>query len=295
MRGAPVKLAESQSFRPALDLLVTQERLRAVALTTGFALESLPRGVIAGFDLGTLYLAELPAPNAEEARLLFERRQIRDVKRRTPDPNVVVLSGTNEGIPVGLLTIDDRVAIYGVGDPTLWRVAEAYALKKLRAKTAFAGAALAGQDLESRDAPLAAHLPGPFEERWHRAAGGLLAVSTSLTATLTPTGPHRAVLELSLHGDFTDSNAAERLRSTYMSVAGSSTGSLLGLSAALDARATLNATGDRVSLTVPLPLTDIARGARAATAADISEILGLANPRAEPLTPTSTPDTRQKL
>jgi hypothetical protein len=292
VRGSPAKLAESQSFRPALELLISSERLRAVAHTTGFALETLPRGVIAGFDLGTLYLAELPAKSAAKARQRFESRQIRDVATRSPDPNIVVLSGMNEGIPVGLVTLDERVVAYGVGDPTLCRVVEAYARGRLRAKSAFEGAALAGQASETDEAPLAVHVPGPFDERWHQAAGGLLEITTSLSAKLTPRGPQSASFELTLHGDFAGSNAAERLRSTYRAVAGSSTGTLLGLSSALDAHLAVSKDEQRVTLSVPLPITEVAKGAKAATSADLDEIFRLSPASSAAPTPTSTPDSR---
>lgn len=292
VEGSPAKLAESQSFRPALDLLLSQDRLRAVAQTTGFALEALPRGVIAGFDLGTLYLAELPKATAAEARARFEARQIHDVNKRTPDPNIVVLSGINEGIPVGMVTLDDRVVAFGVGDPMLWRVVEAYARGRLKAKRAFEGAALAGLPSETEGTIFSAYVPGPFDERWAHAAGGLLAVSTALSAELTPSGPGRATLRLSLYGDFADSSADERLRSTYMSVASSSTGTLLGLNAALDANVVINRANDRVDLVVTLPLTQIAKGVGAVTSGDLSEIFGLSRDRAVSPPPTSSPDSR---
>ena len=289
LRGSPAKLAESQSFRPALELFITKERLRAVAQTTGFALETLPRGVIAGFDLGTLYLAELPNATASTARARFESRQIHPPSKRTPDPNIVVLTGMNEGLPVGLVTIDDRVVIYGIGDPMLCRVVEAYARGKLKAKSAFQGAALAGLAAESEGALVAAHVPGPFEERWQQAAGGLLSITTALTAKLTPTSADHATLELALHGDFAGSNAEERLRSTYMSVASSSTGTLLGLGSALDARTVTNMQSDRVALMVPLPLTEIAKGARAVTSGDLVDIFRLTPSAANAPAPTSSP------
>jgi hypothetical protein len=292
VRGSPAKLAESQSFHGALQLLLSKERLRAVAQTTGFALETLPRGVIAGFDLGTLYLAELPSATAREARAHFVARQIQEPTQRTPDPNVVVLTGMNEGQPIGLVTIDDRVVAYGVGDPMLCRVVEAYARGKLKAKTAFHGAALAGLDAETEGALLAAHVPGPFGERWQNAAGGLFSIATALSAKLTSTSPDHATLEVTLYGDFAGSNAAERLRSTYMSVASSSTGGLLGLGAALDARTMTNAQSDRVTLMVPLPLTEIAKGARAVTRGDLDDIFRLSPTNAGVLAPTSAPELR---
>lgn len=292
LRGSPAKLAESQSFRPALDALLSQDRLRAVAQTTGFSLQSLPSGVIAGFDLGTLYLAELPEPTAAQARARFKARQIHDVRERRPDPSIVVLSGLSQGIPIGLVTIDERVVAYGVGDPMLTRVVEAYARGKLKAKSAFRGAALADAKSETDGALIAAHVPGPFDERWQSAAGGLLAVTTALSAKLVPTSAGHALLELTLHGDFGGTNAAERLRSTYMSVASSSTGSMLGLGNSLDARTVTNMQSDRVVLMVPLAITEIANGARAVTSGDLADILRLTPNGTTPPAPTSSPEIR---
>jgi hypothetical protein len=296
LRGAPAKLAESQSFRPALDALFAAERLRAVAQTTGFALETLPHGVIAGFDLGTLYLAELPAATAAEARARFEARQIHGATKRTPDPNIVVLSGLSEGVPVGLVTIDDRAVAYGVGDPLLWRVVEAYARGKLKAKTAFQSAALAGHDDDSRSYAISAHVPGPFTGRWESAAGGLLSVATSLSAKLSERGPDHGLLELAIDGDFGDNDATERLRATYMSVAASSTGALLGLGNSLDPQVLSNESNDHIVLRVLLNLTEVAKGSRAATSANLDEIFGVSGSapamQDSPLAPTSSPDSR---
>jgi hypothetical protein len=293
VRGSPAKLAESQSFRPALDVLLTPERRRAVAQTTGFALDTLPWGVIAGFDLGTLYLAELPAATAAAARARFTARQIHEPTQRLPDPNIVVLSGMSEGIPLGLVTIDERVVAYGVGDPMLCRVVEAYARGKLKAKSALHGAALEGLELANdTTAPIAVHVPGPFEPRWQGAAGGLLSIATALSAKLTPTSKDHALLELTLHGDFAGANAAERLHATYMSVASSSTGTTLGLSSALEARTVTNLQNDRIALMVPLPITEIAKGARAVTSGDLADIFRLSPDDAASTTPTSSPELR---
>ncbi|HVY29395.1 MAG TPA: hypothetical protein VHB79_22705 [Polyangiaceae bacterium] len=292
VRGSPAKLAESQSFRPALAELLSGERLGAVARTTGFALETLNHGLIAGFDLGTLYLAELPSTTAAQARARFSARQIHDISTRNPDPGIYVLSGLNEGVPIGLVTIDEQVLAYGVGDPLLCRVVEAYARGRLKAKKAFEGAALRGLDVETADALVAAYVPGPFDERWQSAAAGLLGITTAVSAKLTATQPGRAALEVSLHGDFADSDAPERLRSTYMSVASSSTGTLLGLDAALDARTLLSPKNDVVSLQVPLPITDIARHTHAVTSGDLGEILRLSPGSSGIATPTSAPESR---
>jgi hypothetical protein len=100
------------------------------------------------------------------------------------------------------------------------------------------------------------------------------------------------MLEITLHGDFAGSNAAERLRSTYMSVASSSTGGLLGLGAALDARTMTNAQSDRVTLMVPLPLTEIAKGARAVTSGDLDDIFRLSPTSSRVSAPTSSPELR---
>jgi hypothetical protein len=174
----------------------------------------------------------------------------------------------------------------------LWRVVEAYARGRLKAKSAFKGAALAGHETAHDAYPISVHVPGPFNERWQSAAAGLLAVATSLSAKLAPSGPGRALLELTLEGDFSGSNAAERLQATYMSVAASSTGTLLGLNNALDARTTTNEANDHIILRVPLKLTEIAKGARAATSADLDEIFRVNATEPKPLAPTSAPDLR---
>jgi hypothetical protein len=75
-------------------------------------------------------------------------------------------------------------------------------------------------------------------------------------------------------------------------VAGSSTGVLLGLARALEAKAELSANGDRVTLAVPLPITEIAKGARAAANADLTEIFGLPKASRVDDTPTLAPDSR---
>jgi hypothetical protein len=163
----------------------------------------------------------------------------------------------------------------------------------LKAKTAFQGAALAGQETATSDAPISVHVPGPFNERWQNAAGGLLSVATSLSAKLVPSGPEHASLELAIDGDFGDGNAAERLQATYMSVAASSTGALLGLGQSLDAQTKSNEANDHIVLRARLQLTGIARGARAATSADLDEIFRLSpvapSTQTAPLAPTSSP------
>jgi hypothetical protein len=123
-----------------------------------------------------------------------------------------------------------------------------------------------------------------------------LSVATALSAKLVPNGPERASLELAIDGDFGDGNAAERLQATYMSVAASSTGALLGLSHSLDAHTNANEANDHIVLRAQLELTNIARGARAATSADLDEIFRLSpvtpSTQTAPLPPTSAPQLR---
>jgi hypothetical protein len=272
---SPAKLSENQSFRPALDILFSRARLHGYERSTGIELDRIEHAAIAGFDAATLYVARLPPNAAESVRARFEARQLRGANQRRPAPGLVVMTGASQGAPVGLATIDERVLAYSTGSLIYVRIAEAYALGKLKAKRAFEGAALSGL-LLAEEAPIAAFVPGPVPEQWEHAAGGLLQVTTALTLRLWPKSKERGLAELTLHGDFTGAGATERLRAAYMSVAGSSTGALLGLASALDPRAIEQ--GDRVTLRVPLSLTEIARGARAATSADVSEIVRLSGP-----------------
>ena len=93
-----------------------------------------------------------------------------------------------------------------------------------------------------------------------------------------------------------NNDAAERLQATYMSVAASSTGTLLGLGSSLDAQTMANETNDHIVLRVRLKLTEIAKGARAATNADLDEIFRFSpvvpSNQTQPLAPTSAPEFR---
>ena len=77
-----------------------------------------------------------------------------------------------------------------------------------------------------------------------------------------------------------------------MSVASSSTGTLLGLGSALDVRTVTNAQSDRVTLMVPLPLTEIAKAAHSATNGDLTDILRLSADSPLNVAPTSSPPIR---
>jgi hypothetical protein len=67
---------------------------------------------------------------------------------------------------------------------------------------------------------------------------------------------------------------------------------LLGLNNALDVRVVANEANDRVVLVASLPLTEIAKGARAVTTGDLSEILRLSPSTPVSPAPTSSPDLR---
>ncbi len=203
----------------------------------------------------------------------------------------MVLTGVTDGMPTTLVDVDERVVAYAVGDPLLGKIVEAYARRRLKAQPAFQGAALRGLEPTSfDDAPVAAFAPGPFVGKWERGAGGLLAGATAISAFLYPKGVGRALLELDLQGDFGAGEAVERLRAAYAAIAASSTGTLLNLGANIDSRVT--AASDRLTLRVPLPLTEVARGARAATVADVDEIFRLSpTSEGQPDAPSS-PDSR---
>ncbi len=182
VQGSPAKLAESQSFRPGLDLLFTPERLRATAQTTGFALDTLARGVIAGFDLGTLYLAELPAATA--ARPEPALRRVRSTSRPSaaPIPTSSCSAGSAKACRSDSSPSTIESSAYAVGDPLLCRVVEAYARGKLKAKRAFEGAC-PRRARRRKQGRAAGGLPSPgrFRSVGKMAAGGLLSIATALS------------------------------------------------------------------------------------------------------------------
>jgi hypothetical protein len=143
-------------------------------------------------------------------------------------------------------------------------------LPALRAPPLAAAAARLGEG------PLRAFAPGPFEGDWARGLGGLLGGATALAARLRPgSGPGAPLkLRLLLLGAWgTDAPAAsERLAAAFHVLAEDPLGRLTGLDRPVEGP-TATGDADALALDVALDPVTLARGVRAATGADLPEIM----------------------
>ena len=259
----------------ATALVFAPERLDAFAEVTGIRLERLPMGVIAGYDLGTLYLAEIEGLEAPIVRARFSARLVEGgiVHERAGLHRIV--GTTPSGAVRALVTVDDRAVAFASGDATLARVVEAYARKHLRSPTALRGAALSLLPPLSDDTLMAFLAPGPFSSEWGGAAGGILAatLAVSIEARVATHGRLHATLTLAGAWEASAADAVQKLELAWSDLQRSPTGHLLGLDQASGQKASGNL--QHLTLSADLPVGPLARGLRDATSADVREILEL--------------------
>jgi hypothetical protein len=268
----------------ALSPLVPRSRLDAYRDNTGVDLTSLNSALVAGFDLGTLYLAEDPGDLAP-VELAFRERLIAEVDTKNPHPALTRVNGVVGRTPQGLLLYDGHWIAASVGDPTLLNIVEAFTRKKLkRAVPALRGAGLSPLADFSERAPLRLLVPGPFEGRWMLAAEGLLAAADGVALAASPKGAERVAVSLAIEGPWDTTrevSPAEKLRLAWEDLAASSTGKLFGLDTPLTPP-TIENTKTRVTLSTELELQPIVAGLHAAVSAEIGEILSPSERSSEP-------------
>lgn len=233
--GSPQALAHAPALSELRQRWLTDGRAAAFARATGIDLARTQRGLIAGFDLGTLYLADASGWVAPPELAFTDRLAGSELKRRT-HPRITSLSGVVGTRPQALVRVDDALVAYAIADLTLARVVESFALGRFaNVATAFEGAALSGLPAALREPrPLALYLLGPFDpERiagtWPLGdAAGLLAGASALVVTVEPEGPLLA-LQVALSGSWRGDVDAERLLATWRATAAAPLGRALGL------------------------------------------------------------------
>jgi hypothetical protein len=269
--GSPRYFADQASLREPLAKLFTPERLDAFALATGIDLRRSERALVGSFELGELYLVDgsgwVAAPE-----LRFTERLAGSARSERPHSEIWRVSGLVSGRPQTLVRIDDRALAVAVGDPTLARAAEAYALGKLRrTPTALHGAALATLPEALRQpAPLAAYALGPFEGEWARAAGGLLSGALAVGARFELMGD-ALTARLVLSGDW-DGAAAHELEAAWTRLATSELGRLLALDHPLSAPR-VSASAELLELELALEPRALLAGLHATVAGNVNELL----------------------
>jgi hypothetical protein len=265
---------------PSLATIIAPERLDAFAHATGFRLDRVTLGAIAGYDFGTLYLAELDGPEAPLVRARFSEKLVDGGLTRVRSGVYRIVGTTASGDVRALVTVEDRYIAFATGDSTLVRIVEAYAHDRLRSPTALRGAGLRDLPALSDDALIAFLAPGPFTNEWGNAASGVVASAEALSIVVTKAAAGRLRAKLTLAGDWEQaSEALAKLEIAWAELRTSPTGRLLGLEQAnpLDP----GTSPQFLTLSAEFEIGPLARGLRAATSADVREILELDAPSHE--------------
>jgi hypothetical protein len=270
----PKQLFLERELADAITEIVPNVRLDAFAESTGVDLRRVTRGVVAGFSYSTLYLAELPDGVAKAVRERFSERLLAGAVTKEPRPNLLRVTGVVGQTPETLLTVEERWLAVAVGDPSVARIAEAYAEGRLKNSPS----ALHGSALSTLPEPAANNVavllaPGPFADEWQRAAGGLLESALAFGIALRPLADGKVAATLWLSGAWqTSAEAAkDQLRSAWVTLCRSSAGRLFSL----PETAILTASPELLTLETTLDLKPLVRGLKAAVLGDISELLRL--------------------
>jgi hypothetical protein len=280
VEGSPRRIWDNPRLHGALAELLPDAKLDGFAERTGVDLRRLESALIAGFDMGTLYLGECSESCGPRARARFiERLSGREVVTLTDtEPAAASVMGTLDGEPFGFLDMGRFVGVAS-RDLTLARIPVAYALGKLK-KTppALRGAALSTLPDLGRDRLATFYAPGPFEGEWTRGLHGMLSAALALALYVEPVDDEYLRFTVVMSGDFSEAGQAalDELTRVFGEIAASSTGKLFAFERARSIRGSFNP--QYLTLSAELPLSPLVSGLRAAVIADVWEILGLPKP-----------------
>jgi hypothetical protein len=271
----------------ALALVFPEERMQSFARASGgVELREADELVVASYPSSVLLLAhQFIDPGRVEAafRARTVRVEGRVVEGAPGDPRGAI---TRLWGPTG--TEREQLAIFGFDAIGLergrfgpLRAAELFAQGKLkRASPALRAPPLSHLAELLGDAPVRAFAPGPFDGDLERAAGGLLGASTAVGGAARVVdgaagrGPGVAVRVILLGAWGPEAPAAaERLRAVFDLVAVSGVGRLMGL-AHCTAGPTASSSAEALTLDWTVDAGTLAEGLRAATGAEVSEIMG---------------------
>ena len=276
-------LAEPELSR-AIQQIIPRARFDAFAESSGVDLRVLGEAAIASFPYSTLYVADLPRGVAALARARFGERLLTEGVSKRSHSGLIRITGVIGQTPETLLTVDDRLLAVSVGDPVQAKIAEAYALERLKhSPAALQGAALSTLPELASNNGAVFFAPGPFADEWQRAAGGLLQSTVAVAIAAQPISGGKVATTVYLAGAWQDSadDAARRLRGAWSTFARSSSGRLFELTDVAE----VSASSDVLCLRVELELAGLVRGVRASVLADLSEILNLPQKSADPSGP----------
>lgn len=245
-------------------------------------------GAIAGFQAGTLLLAELGEPNAALVRERFQAHLDGGGITRMPQSHVHRVFGTTRAGPRALLTVDDDFIAVATDDTSLVRIVEGYAGRRLRSPSALDGVALRTLAKPPDDALAAFYAPGPFEGQWAGDLAPVLHDAIGASVVLRPGASGVVLAVLSVAGHFAPdpSSHGEALRRHFDELCSSPTGDLIGLGQVRSPKVVADL--HHLTLTAELPLEPIVKGLHAATIGDVHEIFDVV-PKAQTDEPAGEP------
>jgi hypothetical protein len=268
----PQRIFRDSALRDLALSVLEADRLDAFAMLSGVDLRELESTAIAGYDLGTLYVAALAAPDGGAARARFQERLSAGAIVKHPQPTLYRIVGTRTGEARALVSVNDRLLAFASGDPSLARVAEAYAMRRLKSPTALEGAALSTLPATPTDALAVFYLPGPFHGEWARAAHGLMGSADAFDVVIQAVPGGSLRITVTLVGDWPSTEARTALEATASDLVKSSTGQLFGLEQMKNVR--IVADLHQLTWSADLPGAALVAGLRAAIIANVPEMLG---------------------
>jgi hypothetical protein len=279
--GSPEQLARWPALAPLRQRWLTDARLDAFARASGVDLTRTRAALLAGFDLGTLYLLDGRGWTAEP-ELAFAERLAGSAIVQQPQPGLWRVSGLVGSTPETLVRVDHHLLAVAVGDPTPARVVELRARGRLeRVPSAFEGAALAGlPPALVRPALLSFYALGPFEGEWLAGGQGLLAAAEGVALVLR-LEQESVCVRLALAGYWDAERDRERLALAWSGLATSPLGHALGFDQPRGPVA-LAASERHLSLELRLDPALLVAGLDAALAGDVERLLRLPAPPAPP-------------
>ncbi len=280
--GSPRALYASPELAKALTPLLPATRLDAFKSSSGVDLRTLESGCIAGFDLGTLYLAQVTSEGSDLERA-FRARLVTEPREHTRSSELFRITGLVGNTPESFIGLAGHLAGVAVGDITLARVVEGFASQQLRrSKPALAGAALSTLPERLHRYPMRFYAPGPLDAQWQQGAGGLLEAALAVGLGAEPRGP-MLHLEGVVSGDFgaSEGETEQRVSEVWERLRLSELGRLLGL-AEVTRPPSIKSSAKELSFELELPLERAALGLHAAVSASMPELFGQPQPAARP-------------
>jgi hypothetical protein len=229
----PKVLASSPETSLALGELFPRKRFDDFKARHGLALESLDELVVAGYRGESVLAFARGFLDPKEIEAHFNARTLVDERHVDASGGIVHVRARRGEQPEHLLLLGTTAAGIERGKGDALRAAELFALGKLhRAKPALAADPLAPAARALGVFPARAFFPGPFDDEWARAGGGLLRTATAVAIGARPTPVAKgASLEVVLvvMGTFSDAEGAKaRFGAAIDRLLASDLGHLLG-------------------------------------------------------------------